>query len=135
MHSWFTLSCIALVLKGDEIIVPAMTHVATAHAVELTGAKAVIADVDYITGNLNLENIKKITKRTKGIILVHMAGIACKLDEIVKLSKKLKLTLIEDCAHGLGTIYQNKHVGNFGITGCFSFIRLNRLLLEKVERL
>ena len=50
-----------------------------------------------------------------------MAGIACKLDEIVKLSKKLKLTLIEDCAHGLGTIYQNKHVGNFGITGCFSF--------------
>ena len=117
------LSCIAAGFKkGDEVIVPAMTHVATAHAVELTGAKAIIADVDYISGNLNLENIKKkLTKKTKGIILVHMAGIACKLDDIIKLSKKLKLTLIEDCAHGLGTMYQNKHVGNFGITGCFSF--------------
>ena len=71
------------------------THVATAHAVELTGAKAIIADVDYISGNLNLENIKK-PQKTKGIILVHMAGIA-KLDDIIKLSKKLKLTLIEDC--------------------------------------
>ena len=48
-----------------------------------------------------------------------MAGIACKLDDIIKLSKKLKLTLIEDCAHGSNTMYQNKHVGNFGITGCF----------------
>ena len=58
------LSCIATGFKkGDEIIVPAMTHVATAHAVELTGAKAVIADVDYITGNLNLENIKKNYKK------------------------------------------------------------------------
>ena len=98
----------------------------------MTGAKAIIADVDYISGNLNLENIKKNYKKTKGIILVH-AGIACKLDDIIKLSKKLKLTLIEDCAHGLGTMYQNKHVGNFGITGCFLFP--TKQITQKVERL
>ena len=99
-----------------------MTHVATAHAVELTGAKAIVADIDYVSGNLNLQNIKKnITKKTKGIILVHMAGTPCEMNKIIQLTKKLNLTLIEDCAHALGTKFNKKHVGNFGITGCFSF--------------
>jgi len=68
------LSCIASGFKkGDEVIVPAMTHTATAHAVEYTGARAVFADNHNFSGNLNLENIKKkITIKTKGIILVHM---------------------------------------------------------------
>ena len=56
-----------------------MTHVATAHAVEHTGAKTVIADIDFKTGNLDLENIKKYYFKTKGIILVHMAGLPCDL--------------------------------------------------------
>ena len=117
------LSCLAAGFsKGDEIIVPAMTHTATAHAVEYTGAKAVFADVEAISGNLNLDNIKKkINYKTKGIILVHMAGLPCNLKPIVDFCKKKKLTLLEDCAHALGTTYQNKHVGNFGKTGCFSF--------------
>jgi len=117
------LSCLAADFKkGDEIIVPAMTHTATAHAVEFTGAKAVFSDIDYKTGNLNLEKIKKVTsKKTKGLILVHMTGISCEIDEIQAFCKKQKIIIIEDCAHALGTFYKKKHVGNFGITGNFSF--------------
>lgn len=117
------LSCLASDFKkGDEIIVPAQTHTATAHAVEYTGAKAVIADIDFETGNLKLEEIKKkITIRTKGIILVHMAGYPCDIKEIQKFCEKKKIILLEDCAHALGTFKNNKHVGNFGLSGCFSF--------------
>lgn len=117
------LSCIASGFKnGDEVIVPSMTHTATAHAVEYTGAKAVFADVDFESGNLDLSYIKKkITKKTKGVILVHMAGMPCDLEKIVSFCKKKKIILLEDCAHALGTRYNNYHVGNFGLSGSFSF--------------
>ena len=64
---------------------------------------------------------KKITKKTKALLVVHMAGFACDMNEIQKICKKHKLQLIEDCAHGLGTFFNRKHVGNFGVSGCFSF--------------
>ena len=117
------LSCMALNFKkGDEVIVPSQTHTATAHAVEYTGAKAVFSDVELLTGNLSLNKIKnKINKRTKGLIVVHMAGYPCRMDEIVDFCKKKKIALIEDCAHGLGTYFGKRHVGNFGISGSFSF--------------
>ena len=117
------ISCMAAGFKkGDEVIVPSMTHTATAHAVEYTGAKAVFADVDPISGNLNLDTIKKkITNRTKGIIAVHMAGLPCDLGSIKNFCKKKKITLLEDCAHALGTTYKGNHVGNFGVSGSFSF--------------
>ena len=80
--------------KGDEIIVPSQTHTATAHAVEYTGAKAILVDVDLITGNLNIEEIqKKINKKTKGIIAVHMAGYPCNLSEIQKICKQKKIKI------------------------------------------
>ena len=117
------LSCLASGFKkGDEIIVPAQTHTATAHAVEYTGAKAIFADIDFKTGNINLENIKKkITKNTKGLIIVHMAGYPCDVENIRSFCKKKKIILLEDCAHAVGTKVKNKHVGNFGISGSFSF--------------
>ena len=117
------LSCLATGLKkGDEVIVPAMSHTATSHAVEYTGAKAVFADVDLVTGNINPYQIeKKINSKTKAIIIVHMAGLPCQITQIRKISKKYNLILIEDCAHSVGTKYNNKHVGNFGTFGCFSF--------------
>ena len=117
------LSCLASNFKkGDEIIVPAQTHTATAHSVEYTGAKAVLADVDFITGNLKLDELKKkITKKTKGVIIVHMAGYPCDVKEIKKFCLRKGITLLEDCAHGLGTYKNNTHVGNFGKSGCFSF--------------
>ena len=117
------LSCLASGFKkGDEVIVPSQTHAATAHAVEYTGAKARLVDIDLYSGNININEIKKaLNKKTKGIIVVHMAGYSCDLDVIIKLCKEKKITLIEDCAHALGTTYKKKHVGNFGISGCFSF--------------
>ena len=117
------ISCLALKLKkGDEVIVPAMTHTATSHAVEYTGAKTIFADIDIESGNINIDSIKKlINKKTKAIIIVHMAGRSCELKEILKICKAYKIKLIEDCAHSLGTKYNKKHVGNFGVSGCFSF--------------
>jgi dTDP-4-amino-4,6-dideoxygalactose transaminase len=117
------LACLAAKFKkGDEVIVPAQTHVATAHAVELTGAKVVFADIDVITGNISVKEIKKkINKKTKGLIVVHMAGYSCDMKKIIKICKLYKIKLIEDCAHAFGTKTLDKHVGNFGIGGCFSF--------------
>ena len=81
------LACIAIGLKkGDEVIVPAQTHTATAHAAELTGAKVVFADVDQLKGNITFSEIlKKTTKKTKCIIVVHMAGYPCDMKKIAKL--------------------------------------------------
>ncbi|MDC3166111.1 DegT/DnrJ/EryC1/StrS aminotransferase family protein, partial [Candidatus Pelagibacter sp.] len=117
------LSCLASGFqKGDEVIVPAQTHTATAHAVEYTGAKAVFVDVDILTGNILLNNIKKkITRKTKGVILVHMAGYPCEVEKILKFCKEKKLVLLEDCAHAIGTRIKKKHAGNFGMSGSFSF--------------
>ena len=117
------LACVAMGFKkNDEVIVPAQTHVATAHAVEYTGAKAIFADINLYDGNINIDSIKsKITKKTKGIIIVHFAGYPCEINKILKICKKYNLKLIEDCAHALGTYYKKKHVGNFGDAGVFSF--------------
>ena len=117
------LACLSIGLtKGDEVIVPAQTHTATAHAVEFTGAKAVFADTDSLNGNILFSEIKKkINKKTKAIIIVHMAGLPCELKKISKLCNYKKIHLIEDCAHALGSTYGNKHVGNFGKCGVFSF--------------
>ena len=117
------LSCMAIGLKkGDEVIVPAMSHTATSHAVEYTGAKTVFVDIDFETGNIDFKKIEKnITNRTKAIIVVHMAGFACEVELIQKIAKKYDLKLIEDCAHSLGTKFKGVHVGNFGVSGCFSF--------------
>ena len=117
------LSCLALGFKkGDEVIVPAQTHTATAHAVEYTGAKAILADVDKTTGNILFKEFeKKINSKTKGVIVVHMAGYPCEIKKLINLCKKKNIKLIEDCAHALGTRINKKHAGNFGITGCFSF--------------
>ena len=123
------LSCLASGFKkGDEVIVPAQTHAATAHAVEYTGATVVFADIDLYSGNINLENIKtKVTKNTRGLIIVHMAGYPCNVEKIQTYCKNKKIILLEDCAHAVGTKFNNKHVGNFGASGSFSFYPTKQL--------
>ena len=108
--------------KGDEVIVPDMTFVATANAVVLSGAVPVFADVEKETMNISIDSIKKkINPKTKAIIPVHFAGKVCDIGTITKIARKNNLVVIEDCAHAIGARYDKKHVGNFGSTGCFSF--------------
>ncbi len=108
--------------KGDEVIVPDITFVATANAVIATGATPVLADVEKNDFNISVDSIKSnITPKTKAIIPVHFAGKSCDMKKIVELARKNDLSIVEDCAHAIGTKYNQKHVGNFGISGCFSF--------------
>lgn len=117
------LSCLAAGLgPGDEVIVPAQTHVASAHAVEMVGARPVFADVELWTGNLLPSEIPRLrTARTRAVLVVHMAGFPCRMREIRRLAREHDLRIIEDCAHALGTTISGRHVGTFGTAGCFSF--------------
>jgi dTDP-4-amino-4,6-dideoxygalactose transaminase len=107
---------------GDEVIVTAQTHTATAHAVEAVGAACVFVDCEGVTGNVDISQIeKKITSRTKAIALVHFLAIPCDMDAILSIANKHNLKVIEDCALAVGARYKGKHVGLFGDAGCFSF--------------
>jgi dTDP-4-amino-4,6-dideoxygalactose transaminase len=113
---------------GDEVVVPAQTHTATAHAVEWVGAKPVFVDCDPRTGNVTADAIAKaITARTKAISVVHFVGIPCEMDGIVALANQRGLKIIEDCAIALGSRRRGKHVGLFGDAGCFSFYPVKHL--------
>ena len=108
--------------KGDEVIIPNITFVATANAVLYVDATPVLVDVNDYDINISIKSIEKsITKKTKAIIPVHFAGKSCDMLAIQKIAKKNNLKIIEDCAHALGTKFNKTHVGNFGKTGCFSF--------------
>lgn len=108
--------------KGDEVIVPNLTFVATASAIIHCGATPILADVEQDTLNIDPVSIQNnITKKTKAIIPVHFAGRICKIKQILKIAKNNNLKIIEDCAHALGSRIDKKHVGTFGDVGCFSF--------------
>jgi perosamine synthetase len=115
---WFTEG----IGPGDEIIVPAQTHVATAHAVELVGGTSVFVDADKATGNVSADAIAQaITPRTKGITVVHYLGYPVDMAPIVALAKKHGLFLLEDCALAIGTYGDGVHAGLHGDAGCYSF--------------
>ncbi len=107
---------------GDEVIVAAQTHVATAHAIEAVGARPVFADCLPGDGNIDPAIVESlITPRTKAIGLVHFLGIPCDMDAILAIAGKHNLKVIEDCALAVGARYKDKHVGLFGDAACFSF--------------
>ena len=107
---------------NDEIILPAQTHVATAHAIELTGAKPVFVDSELETGNIDINQIeKKINKKTKAIVIVHYLGVPVDMNKIMKLAKKYDLFVLEDCALSLGAKIKKIHTGLYGDAGVFSF--------------
>lgn len=107
---------------GDEVIVPAQTHTATAHAVELTGAKPVFVDAEPRTGNIDLSRIEAaITKRTKAISIVHYLGMPVEMDKVMAIARPRNLFVVEDCALATGTYYNGVHAGLHGDVGCFSF--------------
>ena len=109
------------VKRGDEILIPSFTFVATANAVLSTGAKPVFVDIlkENYTMDPNLLE-KKITKKTRGIIPVHIYGNIANIKRLSEISKKYNLPIIEDSAQSLGSTYKNKHTGTFFEMGCFS---------------
>lgn len=108
--------------KGDEVIIPSFTMIATAFAVLYTGATPVLVDVEPETANMDCDQIlKKINKRTKAIIPVHIYGHPCDMDPIKKIAKKKGICVIEDAAEAHGALYRGKKTGSLGDIGCFSF--------------
>ncbi|WP_448697795.1 DegT/DnrJ/EryC1/StrS family aminotransferase [Mucilaginibacter sp. AW1-3] len=113
---------VAGVGEGDEVILPAQTFVATGLVILQQKAVPVFADIDYDTGNISVADIKaKITAKTKAIMPVHWAGYPCDMDAIMQLARQHGLIVIEDAAHALGALYNNKPIGSIGDYTCFSF--------------
>ncbi len=108
--------------RGDEVIVPAQTHAATAHAVELTGATPIFVDAERRTGNIDIAQIEAaLTPRTRAISVVHYLGLPVDMDAVNAIAKKYELFVVEDCALSLGSRYRGVHTGLLGDAGCFSF--------------
>ncbi len=107
---------------GDEVIVPNYTLIADSNMVILAGAKPVFVDVDKKNWCIDAKLIEeKITEKTKAIILVHMYGHACNINEIREICKTKNIKIIEDAAQAHGTLYKQKKIGSFGDVACFSF--------------
>lgn len=105
---------------GDEVIVPSFTWIATANSVLYQGGKVVFCDIDTKTFNIDLNDLKKrITKKTKAIIPVHLFGLPADMDSIKEIAGGIPI--IEDAACAAGSEYKGTPVGNFGVMGCFSF--------------
>jgi dTDP-4-amino-4,6-dideoxygalactose transaminase len=117
------LSILALQLQpGDEVVVPAFTWVTSAHSAEYVGAKAIFADVNLATFNLDPAALETaINPRTRAIVAVHLFGKAAPMDEIMAIAKRHKLAVIEDAACAVGTTYKGQPIGAIGDLGCFSF--------------
>jgi dTDP-4-amino-4,6-dideoxygalactose transaminase len=111
------------VQTGDEVICPSLTFVATSNSILYASAKPVFADVasmeNWTISSQDIE--KKITKKTKAVIVMHYAGFACEMNNIKRIAAKHKLKIIEDAAHALGSEYGNRKLGSIGDVSCFSF--------------
>lgn len=106
----------------DEVIVPAQTHVATAHAVELCGAKPVFVDAEAVTGNIDIAQIEThINSRTRAISVVHYLGMPVNMINVMEIARRHGLFVVEDCALAIGSRFKGVHAGLFGDVGCFSF--------------
>jgi len=117
------MAAILLDLKpGDEVIMPSYTFVSTANAFVLRGAVPVF--VDSRSDTLNIDELKleqAITAKTRAIVVVHYAGVACEMDEIMRVAAKHKLFVVEDAAQAIFSTYKGKSLGTLGDLGCLSF--------------
>jgi dTDP-4-amino-4,6-dideoxygalactose transaminase len=107
---------------GDEVIAPSYTFVSTVNAFILRGAKIVFADSSDETPNIDVKKIEKlITEKTKAIIAVHYAGIACDMEALLRICDEKNLFLVEDAAQAIDSFYKEKPLGSFGHLAAFSF--------------
>ena len=113
---------LADIKEGDEIIMPSFTFVSTADAFVLRGAKPVFVDIRPDTMNIDETKIEEaITERTKAIVPVHYAGVACEMDTIMDIAARHHLMVIEDAAQGIMASYKGQALGAIGDFGCYSF--------------
>ena len=107
---------------GNEVIVTSRTYIASVTSIVTAGAIPIFADIDKNSQNITTTSIRSlITKKTKAIICVHLAGWPCEMDEIIELANEFNLYVIEDCAQAHGAKYKSKPVGSIGNIGCWSF--------------
>ena len=121
-HATEMAEILADIKEGDEVIAPSFTFVSTVNPFVLRGARIVFIDINPKTMNMDENLIEDaITEKTKAILPVHYAGIACNMDKIMEIAKKHNLIVIEDAAQGVMSEYKGKHLGTIGDYGCFSF--------------
>lgn len=121
-HSLDMSAILAKIGPGDEVIMPAYTFVSTADAFVLRGATVVFVDIRPDTMNIDEKLIEDaITEKTKAIVPVHYAGVACEMDTIMNIAKKYNLIVIEDAAQGVMSEYKGRPLGTIGDYGCYSF--------------
>jgi len=111
--------------EGDEVLVPAFTYIASANAIEHTGARPIFIDIDPTTFNIDVQKVEEYlaenSSKVKCIMPVHLFGLSADMNPLIALAKHYDLHIVEDAACALGTLYHNVHVGRFRDAGCFSF--------------
>lgn len=121
-HALEMAAILADIKEDDEIIMPSFTFVSTANAFVMRGAKIVFVDIRPDTMNIDENLIESaITSKTKAIVPVHYAGVACEMDKILKIAEKYNLFVIEDAAQGVMSTYKGQTLGSIGDFGCYSF--------------
>ena len=121
-HALEMASYLCDIKPGDEVIMPSYTFVSTADAFVLRGAKIVFVDIRPDTMNIDEKLIEAaITDKTKAIVPVHYAGVACEMDTIMSVAKKYGLKVVEDAAQGVHAFYKGRALGTIGDFGCYSF--------------
>jgi len=114
--------------RGDEVIVPSLTFAGSVQPILNIGAKPVFCEVEPDTLNIDLDDAeKRITKKTKAIIVVHYGGTACDMKRALSIGRKRDLWIVEDAAHAFGSTYHGKRIGSFGDVACFSFDPIKNL--------
>lgn len=108
--------------EGDEVIVPSFTYIASVSTICHAGATPVFVDSIYETWQINPDQVRRaVTSKTRAIMVVHLYGQPCEMDELVKIAKEFNLFIIEDCAEAFGSLYKGRKIGTFGDISCFSF--------------
>ena len=113
---------VAGIQQGDEVICPSLSYIATANCIRYVNATPVFAEVDPVTYNLDIQDVeKRITSKTRAILLVHQIGMPADIDAFAQLCERYNLKLIEDAACAAGSAYKNKKIGSHSELVCFSF--------------
>ena len=121
-HATEMAAILSDIQPGDEVIMPSYTFVSTADAFVLRGAKVIFVDIRPDTMNIDETLIEDaITEKTKAIVPVHYAGVACEMDTIMDIARRHNLIVIEDAAQGVMSTYKGKALGTIGDYGCYSF--------------